>query len=198
MFPTSNGPPFQIFLNDSHSAGSRGFLFLIAFSVHPISPPCFKLKAPLPQRVLGSIYWWVLGKVEQFVRCSVLKRMPIWRIEAYFHRNGLRRGLWRKPLVFRTPPWVTANIYSSISSSWVPECFSGSCMQIQYRLSLFLVVIYIPIYFASYADVSLVSFIYWSTVVMSPLDAVSHPSYTATLGYSFFASGMTVFFSCSG
>lgn len=103
MFPTSNGPPFQIFLNDSHSAGSRGFLFLIAFSVHPISPPCFKLKAPLLQRVLGSIYWWVLGKVEQFVRCSVLKRMPIWRIEAYFHRNGLRRGLWRKPLVFRTP-----------------------------------------------------------------------------------------------
>lgn len=76
-FQLQMGPLSLIFLNDSHSAGSRGFLFSIASTVHPISPPCFKLKAPLPQRVLGTIYWRVLGKVEQFVRCSVSKRMPI-------------------------------------------------------------------------------------------------------------------------
>lgn len=194
------GPLSLIFLNDSHSAGSRGFLFSIASTVHPISPPCFKLKAPLPQRVLGTIYWWVLGKVEQFVRCSVSKRMPIWGVEAYFHRNGPRRGLWRKPLVFRTPPWVTANIYSSISSSRAPECFSYllSCASTIQTLFFGCHIYSYLFYLLRRCFFDLINILIYSSYVSISLDAVSHSSYTATLGYSFFASGTTVFFSCSG
>lgn len=67
------------------------------------------------------------------------------------------------------------------------NCFSGSRMQIQYRLS-FVVVVYIPIYFSSSADVSLLLFTCWSTVVLSPSDwtlsftqAVRPPLATAPL-----------------
>lgn len=101
--------------------------------------------------------------------------------------------------MFRTPPpWVTANIYSSISSSRAPDCFSYllSCASTIQTLFFGCHYIYSYLfYLLRRCFFGLINILIYSSYVSISLDAVSHSSYTATLGYSFFASGTKLKFS---
>lgn len=179
--------PFSLpCLNDSRSAGSGGFLFSIASSALPISPPCFKLKAPLPRRPCHYLLVSA-GRSRSALFLSVCEGVELISIEMV--SGG---GCGGKPLVCGTPPWAPANSYSSVSSS-VSSMLLWLRLQTS-RLSLlwlswnFLFTLPLLQMFQTYRG-----------CVSVPLDAAVHRcSCWSTRGCSVSASGTPVVSSCSG
>lgn len=121
-----------------------------------LPPPRFKLKASPLQRIRGNVYGGgIREKSEQLARrSSRVKYFHICRDEAYFHRNGLWRLLWRIVMLFRTlmghSTYINGNISSCCASGLLcatqtPNCpcvtCKGGCVSLPHQLCVWIAVL---------------------------------------------------------